>query len=689
MAGDESSAILYRALVDRCQSLEESYASISEKLDQLVDLKRKEKEEATVGGSDPGDMAPECSGRGIFPGYFSSGNPYKSALDSLGHAVHVCKASSGMIVYWNCSAENLYGWKEYEVVGRRTFCELLIPEEYYMSLQKILRSLCTGEGWSGQFPFKKRSGETFMALVTKSPLYENGEIAGVITVASDATWFNRMEEQKLRTYKDGDSRKRRERHSNFKKIQWHRRPPIAPVPDMVSSVSNLAAKVLAKLQIKGTGSSGNEDDGSTRQNDISDSSPVSNAVTQEPCSPTDSKTSKSEWGVDSDYKGERPQKINSSLAAQRGHADEYGCELSNVVEQGYGFSPSNECSDCFGSSKNGNPLERFGSHVNATVAEPEVPNLEAVQIEDEVQKLGKQFRSSEGSIGSLGSSSSKGDDDSTSVVDCEIHWEDLHLGEEIGQGFYAIVYRGLWNGSEVAVKVFLRNEYSEGALQDYKKEINIMKRLRHPNVLLFMGAAYSQERLAIVTEFLPRGSLFKTLHKNNQSLDIRRRLRMGLDVARGMNYLHRRNPPIVHRDLKSSNLLVDKNWTVKVGDFGLSRLKNATFLTAKSGRGTPQWMAPEVLRNEPSNEKSDVFSFGVILWELMTESFPWNNLNALQVVGVVGFMDRRLELPDDLDPQVASIIRDCWKRYIILLFVFSTLPKVASFSNIVLCNTKQ
>ncbi|KAK7814336.1 putative serine/threonine-protein kinase sis8 [Quercus suber] len=292
----------------------------------------------------------------------------------------------------------------------------------------------------------------------------------------------------------------------------------------------------------------------------------------------------------------------------------------------------------------------------------------------------KHFPNSGESIGSNGSSSSKGDNESNSIVDCEIRWEDLHLGEEIGQGFYAVVYHGLWNGSDVAIKVYFGNEYSEGTLLDFKKEIDIMKRLRHPNVLLFMGAAYTQERLSIVTEFLPRGSLYKTLHKNNQALDIRRRLRMALD-ARGMNNSHHRNPSIVHSDLKSSNLLVDKNWTVKAGDFGLSRLKDSTFITAKSGRGTPQWMAPEVLRNEPSNEKSDVFSFGVILWELMTESIPWNNLNGLQVVGVVGFMNRRLDLPEDLDPQVvgvvgfmnrrldlpedldpqvATIIKDCW-----------------------------
>ncbi|KAA3457712.1 serine/threonine-protein kinase EDR1-like isoform X3 [Gossypium australe] len=297
--------------------------------------------------------------------------------------------------------------------------------------------------------------------------------------------------------------------------------------------------------------------------------------------------------------------------------------------------------------------------VNENELDLEFLNMDASEMEDELQKQtdGKGFSSLGNSTGSQESQSSKGDNnESNSMVDCEIRWEDLHLGEEVGQGSYAVVYRGIWNGSDVAVKVYFAGEYKESTLLDYKKEIDIMRKLRHPNVLLFMGAVYSQERLAIVTEFLPRGSLFKALHKNNQALDVKRRMRMALDVARGMNYLHHRNPPIVHRDLKSSNLLVDRNWNVKVGDFGLSRWKNGTFLTTKSGRGTPQWMAPEVLRNEPSNE-----NFGVILWELMTVSIPWNNLNSLQVVGVVGFMDRRLELPEGLDPQIESIIRDCWQ----------------------------
>ncbi|CAI7915846.1 unnamed protein product, partial [Closterium sp. NIES-54] len=112
--------------------------------------------------------------------------------------------------------------------------------------------------------------------------------------------------------------------------------------------------------------------------------------------------------------------------------------------------------------------------------------------------------------------------------------------------------------------------------------------------------------------------------------------------------------------LKTPNLLVDKDWTVKVCDFGLSRLKHRTFLSTRSGAGTPEWMAPEVLRNEPSNEKADVYSFGVILWELATMQQPWSGLNALQVVGAVGYQNRRLEVPDTIDSRVAAVIKSCW-----------------------------
>ncbi|XP_022767168.1 serine/threonine-protein kinase CTR1-like isoform X2 [Durio zibethinus] len=248
------------------------------------------------------------------------------------------------------------------------------------------------------------------------------------------------------------------------------------------------------------------------------------------------------------------------------------------------------------------------------------------------------------------------------VDDLDIPWSDLVLRERIGSGSFGIVHRAEWNGSDVAVKILMEQDLHAERIKEFLREVAIMKRLRHPNIVLFMGAVTQPPNLSIVTEYLSRGSLYGLLHKPGvkEMLDERRRLSMAYDVAKGMNYLHRRNPPIVHRDLKSPNLLVDRKYTVKVCDFGLSRLKANTFLSSKSAAGTPEWMAPEVLRDEPSNEKSDVYSFGVILWELATLQQPWGNLNPAQVVAAVGFKGKRLDIPHDLNPQVAAIIEECW-----------------------------
>ncbi|CAL5043622.1 unnamed protein product [Urochloa decumbens] len=277
---------------------------------------------------------------------------------------------------------------------------------------------------------------------------------------------------------------------------------------------------------------------------------------------------------------------------------------------------------------------------------------------DSVQAPQEAERVSDRSTGTESARSEIALDD---VAEFEIQWEDLTLGERVGLGSFGEVYRGEWHGTEVAVKKFLQQDISSDALEEFRTEVGIMRRLRHPNVVLFMGAVTRVPHLSIVTEFLPRGSLFRLIHRPNNQLDERRRLRMALDVARGMNYLHNSTPVIVHRDLKSPNLLVDKNWVVKVCDFGLSRIKHNTFLSSRSTAGTAEWMAPEVLRNEPSDEKCDVFSYGVILWELCTLLQPWEGMNPMQVVGAVGFQQRRLDIPGSVDPAVAEIIKKCWQ----------------------------
>ncbi|KAG8066223.1 hypothetical protein GUJ93_ZPchr0004g39278 [Zizania palustris] len=250
----------------------------------------------------------------------------------------------------------------------------------------------------------------------------------------------------------------------------------------------------------------------------------------------------------------------------------------------------------------------------------------------------------------------------TTVDWLEISWDELELKERVGAGSFGTVYRADWHGSDVAVKVLTDQGVGEAQLKEFLREIAIMKRVRHPNVVLFMGAVTKCPHLSIVTEYLPRGSLFRLINKASagEALDLRRRLRMALDVAKGINYLHCLNPPIVHWDLKTPNMLVDKNWSVKVGDFGLSRFKANTFVSSKSVAGTPEWMAPEFLRGEPSNEKCDVYSFGVILWELLTTQQPWSGLSPAQVVGAVAFQNRRLTIPQDTVPELAALVESCW-----------------------------
>ncbi|KAL9419223.1 hypothetical protein AB3S75_037056 [Citrus x aurantiifolia] len=244
----------------------------------------------------------------------------------------------------------------------------------------------------------------------------------------------------------------------------------------------------------------------------------------------------------------------------------------------------------------------------------------------------------------------------------EIRWSELLIKKKIGEGSFGTVYHAEWRNSDVAVKILIEQEFHEDRFKEFLREVAIMKGLRHPNIVLLMGAVTEPPNLSIVTEYLSRGSLYKLLHIPDARVvvDERLRLNMAYDVAKGMNYLHQRRPPIVHRDLKSPNLLVDSTYTVKVCDFGLSRSKPNTYISSKTAAGTPEWMAPEVLREDPSNEKSDVFSFGVILWELITLQKPWRNSTPSQVISAVGFKGRRLEIPKNVNPMVAALIETCW-----------------------------
>ncbi|DBB05340.1 TPA: hypothetical protein ACH3X3_010560 [Trebouxia sp. C0006] len=205
-----------------------------------------------------------------------------------------------------------------------------------------------------------------------------------------------------------------------------------------------------------------------------------------------------------------------------------------------------------------------------------------------------------------------------------------------------------------------------------------MAALRHPNVVMFMGLCL--EPPCIVTEFCARGSLYDVLKKARstpafaQQLDWSRRISMALDAAKGVLQLHSHKPPILHRDLKSPNMLVDRHWRVKVTDFNLSRMvksgsSNASVTSMLANN--PRWLAPEVVCKHDYSKAADVYSFGIILWEMMTWRLPWDDLNPFQIMLVLTQQRDRPEIPplDTLPGQplpdiedYIGLMQDCWSE---------------------------
>ncbi|XP_044511908.1 serine/threonine-protein kinase STY46-like isoform X3 [Mangifera indica] len=211
--------------------------------------------------------------------------------------------------------------------------------------------------------------------------------------------------------------------------------------------------------------------------------------------------------------------------------------------------------------------------------------------------------------------------------DWEIDRRMLKLGERIASGSCGELYRGFYLGQDVAVKV-LRSEHLNDALADeFAQEVAILQEVQHRNVVRFIGACTKCPHLCIVTEYMPGGSLYDYLHKNHNVLKLSQLLRFAIDICKGMEYLHQNN--IIHRDLKTANLLMDTQKVVKVADFGVARFQSqGGVMTAETG--TYRWMAPEVINHLQYDQKADVFSFAIVLWELVTAKVPYDNMTPLQ-----------------------------------------------------------
>lgn len=248
---------------------------------------------------------------------------------------------------------------------------------------------------------------------------------------------------------------------------------------------------------------------------------------------------------------------------------------------------------------------------------------------------------------------------------------DLEEMRELGSGTFGTVYHGKWRGTDVAIKRINDRCFAgkpseqERMIDDFWNEAIKLADLHHPNVVAFYGVVLDGPggSVATVTEFMVNGSLRNALQKSERNLDKRKRLLIAMDVAFGMEYLHGKN--IVHFDLKSDNLLVnlrDPHRPIcKVGDLGLSKVKCQTLISG-GVRGTLPWMAPELLNGSSSlvSEKVDVFSFGIVMWELLTGEEPYADLHYGAIIGGIVSNTLRPPVPESCDPGWRSLMERCW-----------------------------
>nr|DAD41731.1 TPA_asm: hypothetical protein HUJ06_016054 [Nelumbo nucifera] len=235
----------------------------------------------------------------------------------------------------------------------------------------------------------------------------------------------------------------------------------------------------------------------------------------------------------------------------------------------------------------------------------------------------------------------------------------LKFENKVASGSYGDLYKGTYRSQEVAIKVLKPERVSEDLQREFAQEVFIMRKVRHKNVVQFIGACTQPPTLCIVTEFMSGGSVYDFLHKQKGVFKLPSLLKVAIDVSKGMNYLHQNN--IIHRDLKAANLLMDENEVVKVADFGVARVQaQSGVMTAETG--TYRWMAPEVIEHKPYDHKADVFSFGIVLWELLTGKLPYEYLTPLQAaVGVVQ-KGLRPTIPKNTHPKLADLLERCWQQ---------------------------
>ncbi|CAL9038738.1 unnamed protein product [Musa banksii] len=243
---------------------------------------------------------------------------------------------------------------------------------------------------------------------------------------------------------------------------------------------------------------------------------------------------------------------------------------------------------------------------------------------------------------------------------------DFSTATIIGKGSFGEIIKAYWRGTPVAVKRILPSLSDDRlVIQDFRHEVNVLVKLRHPNIVQFLGAVTDQKPLMLITEYLRGGDLHQYL-KEKGSLTPLAAINFALDIARGMAYLHNEPNVIIHRDLKPRNVLLVNSSAdhLKVGDFGLSKLirvKNSNDVYRMTGEtGSYRYMAPEVFKHRKYDKKVDVFSFAMILYEMLEGNPPFPNHEPYEAAKLVADGKRPLYHSKGYVQELRDLTDHCW-----------------------------
>ena len=238
------------------------------------------------------------------------------------------------------------------------------------------------------------------------------------------------------------------------------------------------------------------------------------------------------------------------------------------------------------------------------------------------------------------------------------------------------MFLATYNFAEVAVKQIddiIDSPESKLLIENLNTEVKLMMKLKNPNLVTCYGVNFDENKINIVMEYCAGGSLFDLIIRKNFELSNKQKLKILYDLAAGIYHLHKRNPPIIHRDIKSPYMLLKEiincsqcTINVKLSDYGLARvIETDATRTSMSHVGTPSWTAPEIIREEKYGLPVDVYAFGIVMWEVFASKIPYSDkkLNPMQIILQVSTKKLRptlSELPSDTPQDVISLMTRCW-----------------------------